>query len=330
MTEPTIQVNSNFHTIAGKSVVDRADARYQEYRKKWDEWPVHFIAGEFPLHLDIEPTNLCNLRCPFCATTHNKYKQGFMKEKIWKKILDEGGRNGLYSLKFTYRGEPLLHPDLSKMVRYAKDVGVMDVYFNTNAVKLDEKYIRSLIDAGLDRISISFEGFTKEVYEKNRVGAVFEKVVKNIELLRDIKKEMGSDKPLVRIQTVLVPEIRNNPQDYAAFWATRSDEVAYLDMKDEEGNPDHRGIVSNWACPQLFQRLTITWEGTIIPCVHDIFEWMPLGNIESTTIKSAWLSAGERQYRSLHQQGRAHEINSCDRCPLRENEIHKINQRGKQ
>ena len=201
MTDPTIQVNANFHTIAGKSVVDRDDLRYREYRKKWEDWPVHFMAGEFPLHLDIEPTNLCNLRCPFCATTYNKYKQGFMKEKIWKKILDEGGKNGLYSLKFTYRGEPLLHPDLSKMVRYAKDAGIMDVYFNTNAVRLDEKNIRSLIDAGLDRISISFEGFTKEVYEKYRVGAVFEDVVKNIELLRDIKKELGTDKPLVRIQT---------------------------------------------------------------------------------------------------------------------------------
>ncbi len=330
MTDPTIQVNSNFHTIAGKSVVEREDLRYQEYRKKWEEWPIHFKVGEFPLHMDIEPTNLCNLRCPFCATTHNKYKQGFMKEKIWKKILDECGRNELYSLKFTFRGEPLLHPDLSKMVRYAKDAGIMDVYFNTNAVKLDEKNIRSLIDAGLDRISISFEGFTKEVYERNRVGAVFENVVKNIERLRDIKQELGTNKPLVRIQTVLVPEIRTNPQEYATFWSTRSDEVAYLDMKDEEGNPDHRGIVSSWACPQLFQRLTITWEGTIIPCVHDIFEWMPLGNIETTSIKSAWQSASERQYRLLHQQSKAHEINACDRCPLRENEIHKMISKGEQ
>jgi radical SAM protein with 4Fe4S-binding SPASM domain len=324
MTDPTIQVNANFHTIAGKSVVDRDDLRYREYRKKWEDWPVHFMAGEFPLHLDIEPTNLCNLRCPFCATTYNKYKQGFMKEKIWKKILDEGGKNELYSLKFTYRGEPLLHPDLSKMVRYAKDAGIMDVYFNTNAVRLNEKNIHSLIDAGLDRISISFEGFTKEVYEKYRVGAVFEDVVKNIESLRDIKKELGTDKPLVRIQTVLVPEIRNIPQDYATFWSSRSDEVAYLDMKDEEGNPDHRGIISSWACPQLFQRLTITWEGTIIPCVHDIYEWMPLGNIETISIKEAWQSVKEREYRLLHKHGKAHEIKSCDRCPLRENEIHKM------
>jgi radical SAM protein with 4Fe4S-binding SPASM domain len=323
-SDPTIQVNSNFHTIAGKSVVDRADARYREYRKKWEDWPVHFFIDEFPLHLDIEPTNTCNLRCPFCATTYNRYTQGFMKEEIWKKILDECGRNNLYSLKFTYRGEPLLHPDLSKMVRYAKTVGVMDVYFNTNAVKLNESVIRELINAGLDRISISFEGYSKEVYEKYRVGASFDHVVKNIEILRDIKKEIGVEKPLVRIQTVLVPELRGHQQEYALFWRSRSDEVAYLDMKDEKENPDHRGIIDNWACPQLFQRMAITWEGTILPCVHDIYEWMSLGTIENTTIKEAWHSATELNYREKHKSGNAHEIPACDRCPLRENEIDKI------
>jgi radical SAM protein with 4Fe4S-binding SPASM domain len=319
-----ITVNSNFHTIGGKSVVERDDPRYQEYRKKWQEWPVHFSVGDFPLHLDIEPTNVCNLRCPFCATTHNRYQKGFMKEKTWKAILDEGGENGLYSLKFTFRGEPLLHKDLPEMVRYAKEAGVMDVYFNTNAVRLDELMIRELIDAGLDRISISFEGYTKEVYEKYRVGAIFENVVKNIETLRDIKKELGSDKPLTRIQTVLVPELQGKSKEYTEFWESRSDEVAYLDMKDEEGNPNHMGIISDWACPQVFQRMTITSDGKILPCVHDIFEWMSLGKIPTTSIKEAWQSSVERGYRTLHEHGKAHEIAACDRCPLRENEIRKL------
>ena len=184
--------DSNFHTIGGKSVVERDDTRYQEYRRKWKEWPEKFQSGDFPLHLDIEPTNVCNLRCPFCATTYNKYNNGFMAEKTWKKILDEAGRHNLYSLKFTYRGEPLLHKDLPRMVAYAKDAGVMDVYFNTNAVKLDEETIHKLIDAGLDRISISFEGMDKRIYEKYRVGSDFDLVVKNIDLMKKIKDELGT------------------------------------------------------------------------------------------------------------------------------------------
>ncbi len=319
-----IEVDANFHTIGGRSVVDREDARYREYRRKWREWPESFQVGEFPLHLDLETNSLCNLRCPFCATTHNRYRPGFISEATWKKVLDEGGRNGLYSLKFTFRGEPLLHPDLPRMVKYAKDAGILDVYFNTNAVRLTEPAVRALIEAGLDRVSISFEGFEKPVYEKYRVGARFEQVVGNIETLKRVKEELGSARPLVRVQTVLVPELAGRAEEYASFWACRADEVGCLDMKDEEGNPDHRGIVAGWACPQLFQRMTITWEGKILPCVHDIYEWMNFGTVHDISIGEAWRSDQEEGYRMLHRTGRAHEIPACDRCPLRENEIRKI------
>jgi radical SAM protein with 4Fe4S-binding SPASM domain len=319
-----IQVNSNFHTLAGKSVVEREDPRYREYRKKWQAWPERFSVGEFPLHLDVEPTNACNLRCPFCATTHNRYQKGFMKEHTWRRILEEAGDHGLYSLKYTFRGEPLLNQDLPRMVAAAKDSGIMDVYFNTNAVLLDEKAIRALIEAGLDRISVSFEGFTQEVYEKYRVGARFNVVVENLARLRQIREEMGSARPLIRVQTVMVPELQGHEEEYVRFWKGRADEVACLDMKNEEGNPDHRGIVHDWACPQLFQRLAITWDGTIIPCVHDIYEWMAFGKVGEVLLKDAWVSSEEVRYRKLHRTGRAHEIPACDRCPLRENEIRKL------
>jgi radical SAM protein with 4Fe4S-binding SPASM domain len=74
----------------------------------------------------------------------------------------------------------------------------------------------------------------------------------------------------------------------------------------------------------LWQRMTIAWDGTLLPCVHDIYEWMKFGNIADISIRDAWQSAREDSYRTLHRQGRAHEISSCDRCPLRENEIRKI------
>ncbi|MDD4126415.1 MAG: radical SAM protein [Methanomicrobium sp.] len=322
-----VGVDANFHTIAGKSVVERDDPEYQIYRKKWNEWPENFQAGDFPLHLDLETTNACNLRCPFCATTHNKYNKGFIKEEIWKSVLDEAGENQLYSLKFTYRGEPMLHKDTIRMVEYAKEAGIMDVYFNTNATKLNKENIIGLIDAGLDRISISFEGFTKEVYDKYRIGSDYDLVVSNIENLQKIKQELKKNKPLVRIQTVRVPEILGHEKEYAEFWSKRADEVAFLDMKDEEGNPDHTGIVSDWACAMLWQRMTITWDGKILPCVHDIYEWMNLGVVGGISIKDAWNSVKENEYRRLHKEGKAHEIKACDRCPLRENEISKLKKR---
>ena len=168
----------------------------------------------------------------------------------------------------------------------------------------------------------------KDVYEKYRVGSDYDRVIKNIERMREIKEELGLKKPFVRIQTVLIPELRGKENEYPEFWSPRVDEVAYLDMKDEEGNPDHRGIIYNWSCHMLWQRMTITWDGTILPCVHDIYEWMKFGNISDMTIKDAWDTAQENTYRNLHKAGDAHKIPSCDRCPLRENEIRKLKERG--
>ncbi len=78
-----------------------------------------------------------------------------------KKIIDEGADNGLYGAKFNVRGEPLLHKEIDKIVYYAKKKGLIDVYFNANALLLNEEMCKRLIDSRLDRISISIEGYTK-------------------------------------------------------------------------------------------------------------------------------------------------------------------------
>jgi len=316
--------DTNLHTIAGTSVVNRDDSRYREYRKKWSEWPETYSVGDFPLHLDIEATNLCNLKCTFCENTYNKYQYGMMSREVWKSILREAKENNLYSLKFTLRGEPLLHKDLPRMVREAKEAGILDVFFNTNAVRLTPEISRMLIEAGLDRISISFEGIDKSVYEKYRVGAHFETVVENIKQFRKIRDTLSKGKPFIRIQTVMVPEMIGKEQEFTDFWLEIADEVAYLDMRNEEENPDHTGLVSRWACPQIWQRMSITWDGNILPCVQDIFENIKIGNVSTISIKEAWNGEQEEHYRSLHHKGRAHEIQSCNRCPFRENEISKL------
>ena len=79
------------------------------------------------------------------------------------------------------------------------------------------------------------EGFTKEVYERHRVGANFEKVLSNIINLQDEKKKKGVNHPKVRVQTVLLDEIKDNLEEYKKFWSEIADEVAYLDYKEMKG-----------------------------------------------------------------------------------------------
>lgn len=132
-TMTKIQVNPNFHILTGKNILDKDDPVFREYRRKWEEWPRTFTVGEFPLHLDIEATCLCNFHCPFCATSYEPIGgKGFMSFETFKKIIDEGAEYGLCAIKLNSggRGEPMLNTLLSEVVAYAKSKRVMDVNFN--------------------------------------------------------------------------------------------------------------------------------------------------------------------------------------------------------
>ncbi len=323
--------NSNFHSITDRNVftIREGDPRFQDYRKRWQGYPATFTVGEFPLHLDIESTGVCNLRCPFCATTTKRWgpdAPGYMAWDLFRHIIDEGASEGLFSIKLSFRGEPTLHPKLPEMVGYAKGKGILDVYFNTNATLLTEGLIHRLIDAGLDRISISMEGFTPSIYERYRVGARFEKVVQNIRCLHRLRDDRGRGIPQIRIQSVLVPELKESFPQFVEFWKPWADEVAYLDARQEGPSDNHRGKVGNWACPFLWQRMTILWDGTALPCLmHGVsdFGLLALGKVPQRTLKQMWKSSQEARYRELHQQGRSHELEACDRCSYRALELEK-------
>jgi len=323
VTVISIEVNANFHTIGGKSVLDRDDSVFREYRRKWEEWPRNFHTGDFPLHLDIEASSVCNLRCEFCEATIRKTKanSGYMAYDAFTKIIDEGAECGLYAIKLNSgaRGEPLLNKNIVKMVDYAKKKGIIDVYMNTNAVLLTKDMGRKLIEAGLDRISISFEGITPAIYEKYRVGAKFDKVQKNILDLVELRNDLNLETPKIRVQTVGVPEILQDIPEYVEYWSEYVDEVALIDSKDYKNLK--KNLVSDWACPYIWQRMMITWDGTISVCGFDYSNDFKLGNVKNDSIRAAWNGREMENIRRLHKEGMSHKIPICDGCSFRTTEI---------
>jgi len=201
---------------------------------------------------------------------------------------------------------------------------LVDVYFNTNATLLDKIAVNKLIDAKLPRLSVSFEGYTKKVYEKYRVGSDFDKVVKNIEHLQMTKALKEIFYPYLRIQTVLLPELKRYVSGYVKFWQQIADEVGFLDYQPRVEK--YKFKKSNWACQQLWQRMGVLVDGTIIPCNHDERKLNALGNIKDTTIYEAWHSNKMNLMRQQHKIGASHFCESCRICYLRHSEILKEEQ----
>ncbi len=312
------------HDVAGSDLFDVRDQRVLEYRQKWEENPKRLDPGEFPIHLDIEVSSRCNLKCPFCATTYgsDKFSNGLMSWDTAKRILDEAGTEGAYSCKFNIRGEPLLNRETPRFVRYAKEKGLVDVFFNTNATLLTESVGRELIEAGLDRLTVSFEGFDKSIYEKSRVGATFEKTVANIVGFRNLRDRLGRKTPKIRLQAVLIPELTGRLDEFVAFWKDKVDQVSYNELLPNVPN-SFEPVRSAWICPFPYQRLAVFWDGSVTTCYNDFFGYSVMGSVHETTLKKCWIVELER-LRQLFLKGRAYEQKACWECPLRMTEVKKM------
>ena len=295
---------------------DNVSDEYKEYRRCWMENPKNFILRDMPIHLDIEASSRCNLRCTFCDKLPNLKpgQLGNLDFDLFKHIIDQfSEENKLWGLKLSYRGEPLINKQVPDMVKYAKDHGVLDIYFNTNGMFLDEAMCRRLIEAGLDRVSISIDGTEAKEYESVRIGAKFDTLVNNLETLIRLRKEYGVTYPKIRIQTVVFPT--TDAKAYKEKWSAYADEVAMIDYKDESiRNTELRG---DWACPQLWQRLTIEWDGTVLGCNNDDPRNINLGNAADRSIYDCWHDKMLMDIREKHKCGRSHEVADCNGCPWR-------------
>ena len=315
--------NANFYSLGGRSVHEGKDAEYREYRRSWLENPANFMVRDFPLHLDVEITSRCNLRCTFCDKLPllAADQQGDMSLALYKKILDEGGEGRLWGLKLSYRGEPLLHPQVADMVAYAKAKGVLDVYFNTNGMLLSESLALRLMDAGLDRISVSVEGTDPVAFERERRGAKFDRILRNLDRLVSLRTQKGLAHPQVRVQTVKFPDL--DLEDYRHFWLQHADEVAAVDYKDSTNRV--KGLeCRDWACPQLWQRMTIEWTGDIMPCNNDDYRRLCVGNVKERSIAACWRDPVVQRARELHQRGESHRVEACNGCPWRTAQLRKL------
>ena len=89
-----------------------------------------------------------------------------MTKELAFRIIDQASEMKVPSMKFNWRGEPLLNPSLTEIIDYAKRKGVLETIINTNATKLNSDMSNKIIDSGLDLMIYSFDGGTKKVMKK--------------------------------------------------------------------------------------------------------------------------------------------------------------------
>jgi len=142
-----------------------------------------------PVRLDIENVSRCNFKCTMCIVSqwHKGRRAEDLSLKNFKKIIDEF--YSLVEIKLHGLGEPLMQgDDYFKMINYAKDkkIWVRSVT-NASLLHIKDNY-KKLIDTNIDEVQISFDGATKNVFEKIRRQSKFEQILKNCESINKYAK----------------------------------------------------------------------------------------------------------------------------------------------
>ena len=296
---------------------------YFEYRKLWEEVPQNKNITDFPIHLDIETTNICNLKCPMCPRTVLVKKKhfsdlGMMTRDEYASIIDQGVENGLKSIKLNYLGEPLAHKDVVWQVRYAKEKGVLDVMFNSNAALLKPALSKELLDAGLDNLFVSFDAISPDIFERQRVGTTLGKVIDNIHGFLKLRND-GYQNVQVRLSMVMYhdPMWQEQFKGLQIMWKRLVDAVGYgfYTERDSDNLKDMPKVNGFW-CAQPFQRMFLKYNGNVTICCVDDKDELIVGNWRTQKLKDIWQGKAYSKIRQMHAEGNYHDIEICRKCYL--------------
>lgn len=316
--------NETYHEVVFREEWKKhRSTEYFEYRKLWDDVPRTKTVLDYPMHLDIETTNICNLKCPMCPRTLQVDDGTFgeLGQMTWpeyQNIIDQAVAMGVKSIKLNYLGEPLAHKQVVKQVAYAKEQGILDVMMNSNAALLTKTKAKALLEAGLDNMFVSFDAIDPELFADRRVGTSLGRVLDNVYNFVALR---NADFPHVQIRLSMVmyktQEWLEQFEGLRIMWQRIVDAIGYgfYVERDRNKHGDYPEIQDFW-CAQPYQRMFLKYNGNVtICCVDDIDETV-VGNWRKEDLFAVWNGEAYRKIREQHGEGNYYKMDMCRKCYL--------------
>lgn len=290
----------------------------------------------YPVSISFEPTTSCNLRCPECPSGLRAFTRptGMLEKDFFRKTIDEIHKELLY-LIFYFQGEPYLNPDFLNMVQYAGSKGIYTAT-STNAHYLTDDNARRTVESGLDRLIISIDGTTQDVYTQYRVGGNLDNVITGAKNIVKWKKKLNSKTPFVFFQFLVVKPNEHQIEDIKRLakevgvdevrfktaqvydYATNPNQLIPENekysryKKNSDGTYSAKNKLAN-RCWKMQHSNVITWDGLVVPCCFDKDAMHRLGNLKTQSFKEIWQNENYKQFRRELMKSRRN-IDICANC----------------
>ena len=300
------------------------EKKWKEYRKRYDE-AANLKILDFPIQIDFELNSSCNLKCPMCPISaespKGKGKSTWFDFELYKKIIDYSYLQGTRAIKLNYVNEPLIRKDIIQFIKYAKKVGILDIYLSTNGMLLNEKMSDELIDSGLTRIQISIDAVSEDTYQKVRPGGKLKTVISNLNNFIKLKKQKNKLIPLTRVNFVKTSLNENELDQFISYWQNEVDMIGVQEfvkptkVKNSNIKSKKSFKKQNFKCSFPFKQLVITNEKKILPCCTFWGEELPLSTLnDPKDLKIAWNNEKMKNLRKTHTNGNYQDITQCKNC----------------
>ena len=281
-----------------------------------------------PVIAQVEPTNFCNLSCPLCLTTSqtNSRPKAILSLNAFQKFIDEVGDYLLLIVLWNW-GEPFLNPDIFEMIAYAKSKNII-VHSSTNGnVKFDAEKAHKLVDSGLDSLVFAVDGATQQTYGAYRQGGNLEHVLTNIRTIVDVKRETGSQTPLLNLRFIVMkdnekelPQMRQLAARLGVdFFTLKTVDMhpsigenldgAFAPEKQEYRRYEYETAAYRrkerpFTCMRPWKRITLDAAGEVLSCEYDYRSRHSFGNIcTAHSAMSIWKGARAKSLRKKFNLG---------------------------
>jgi radical SAM protein with 4Fe4S-binding SPASM domain len=302
----------------------------------------------YPLNILVEPSGSCNLECQKCGMLREDYRDDGLINKtknlplaLFKKLVDEIGGT-LLTIRFWHYGEPLLNPDLPLLISYAHKRKIFTVV-STALTTLNKKKAQDLIDSGLDYLLVSFDGASRDTYEKYHGRNLYDKVIEGLQIIKDLKKERNTNIPFIELQFIIMKD-NESETDKVREIANKMnvDKLRFIALDVHDVNLEKFGYRSNEDilpskkvhklkkenlqnvnyCEVPWEESLIRYSGKVLTCATDLAQDYPLGSISKDgnyhSFKKIWKGDKYREFR-VACRDKIDSIKTCQRCSRRDN-----------
>ena len=307
-------------------------ARSNRARVKAELAAQAIVLESHPTTLIIDPATSCNLKCPFCPTGggYGTLKRQLLSPETFARITDHLRPELLDEVIFYNWGEPFLNKSIFDFVRFFADHGsYTEISTNFSMKDFSDEFFNRLIDSGLIELKVSIDGASQATYEKYRVGGDFERVLRNVRRLAQLKRQRRKAYPHVTYRMLLNKHNQHDvehaarlaaecdvdfnpdpgfwcPEDEAAEWRIGAGETAGdVSGAGESPGPaadppsgiagSHQPIESY--CRQMWDTVVVNADGHVFPCCLIYKTEQNVGNLATQTLDEVRNSRKLRELR---------------------------------